>query len=250
VQHSFFPSSPFVIAHRGASKSAPENTISAFLKAKALGLSWVELDVRLTAEGEVIVFHDDELQRTTTGCGNVQAYPYSYLKTLDAGSWFNPDFAYEYIPTLEEVLNCLNTHQMGVNIEIKKLSIHQTELVEKVMAILQKQSLTIPVLLSSFSYSSLLFIRKKSSEARIGFLMDEWLPHWQSQCDELNAETVNVNQTILNETRVQAIKASKRLVLAYTVNEISRAKQLFAWGVEGLFSDCPPDFLTAIKGIE
>lgn len=113
---------PPIIAHRGASKYTPENTFAAFRKAKELGINWVEFDVMLTADGEVVVIHDETLERTTNGTGAVIAQAYSYLRTLDAGSWFDPSFANEKIPTLREVIKLLNELDMFANIEIKAQS--------------------------------------------------------------------------------------------------------------------------------
>jgi glycerophosphoryl diester phosphodiesterase len=110
---------PPLIAHRGASAYAPENTLAAFIKAQQLGVRWVEFDVMLTRCGEVVVIHDETLERTTDGVGEVSHYPYSYLQTLDAGSWFGAQFKGEKIPTLKEVLVFLAQHSMCVNVEVK-----------------------------------------------------------------------------------------------------------------------------------
>src|SRR5262245_86406 len=103
---------PPLIAHRGASAYAPENTLAAFKKAKELGAQWLEFDVQLTACGEIVVFHDERLERTTNGRGWIHEKPYSYLKTLDAGSWFNSQFAGEKIPTLVEALEFLRQNNL------------------------------------------------------------------------------------------------------------------------------------------
>src|SRR5438445_1086012 len=108
-----------LIAHRGASALAPENTLAAFRKAGEIGAKWVEFDVMLAADGEAVVIHDDTLDRTTNAKGNVCDYPYSYLQTLDAGSWFNPQFSHEKIPTLAEVIGVLRHCKLAANIEIK-----------------------------------------------------------------------------------------------------------------------------------
>ena len=93
---------PPVIEHRGVSSYAPENTMSAFTRAVQLGIQWVEFDVMLAACGTPIIIHDESLDRTTNGHGNVGDYSYSYLRTLDAGSWFSPSYSGERIPSLEE----------------------------------------------------------------------------------------------------------------------------------------------------
>ena len=92
-----------MIGHRGAAASAPENTLAGLRCAKALGCRWVELDVRLTADRQPVVIHDNRLQRTTDGRGRVSALPLAAIRRHDAGAWFAPSFAGERVPTLEEV---------------------------------------------------------------------------------------------------------------------------------------------------
>ena len=112
---------PPVIAHRGASVYAPENTLAAFTKAAQLNIKWVEFDVMQAACGEPIIFHDETLDRTTNAKGDVSQQPYAYLQTLDAGTWFHPRFAGERIPTLKQVLQFLRDTKIAANIEIKAL---------------------------------------------------------------------------------------------------------------------------------
>lgn len=107
-----------VIAHRGASAAAPENTLAAFQRAIDLGAHWFELDCSLTADGEVVAIHDDTVDRTTSGSGQVDEMTLAELKQFDAGSWFDPSFAAERIPTLGEALECAGD-RIGVYIEIK-----------------------------------------------------------------------------------------------------------------------------------
>src|SRR3990167_7563410 len=112
---------PKVIAHRGASAYAPENTLIAFTKAAQLEIKWIEFDVMQASCGTPIIFHDETLNRTTNGKGDVCRYSYTYLQTLDAGSWFNPRFSGERIPTLNAVMAFLANENMNANIEIKAL---------------------------------------------------------------------------------------------------------------------------------
>lgn len=109
---------PQVIAHRGASAHAPENTLAAFQRAIDLGAQWFELDCSLTVDGEVVAIHDDTVDRTTSGSGQVDEMTLAELKRLDAGSWFDSSFSGERIPTLGEALDAANGH-IGVYIEIK-----------------------------------------------------------------------------------------------------------------------------------
>jgi len=236
---------PPILAHRGARSFAPENTLAAFAMAKQCGLHWVELDVQLAACGEVIVFHDDTLDRTTNGTGPVHLHPYDYLKTLDAGSWFHPTFAEERIPTLQAVLQLLNQLDLAVNIEIKNMPGMEGPLVEKVVAVIQKSAFQPANFISSFSVPILERVRDVFPTAGLGFLMHTWQPDWSTVCDALRAVAVDVNSDILNAARVQEIKATGRALLSYTVNDPVVAKRLFSWGADAVFSDCPPLFLEA-----
>jgi len=231
---------PPIIAHRGANHLAPENTLAAFLKASELGFTWVEFDVMLSKDAEVVVIHDEELSRTTNGVGAVIDYPLSYLETLDAGSWFDSRFSYSRISTLQTVLSFLYQHKLSANIEIKGLQGCNELVVEKVFAILNKhtQHFMSPPLISSFSLPVLQLARQKSADIMLGFLMDEWMLDWETQCDQLQCVAVNMNHQILNRERAEAIKVTGRQLLAYTVNDLSRAQQLYSWGVDAVFSDC------------
>ena len=117
----FYLDRPLVMAHRGAKDVAPENTLAAFLAAVELGADAIELDVTRCATGEIVVIHDDTVDRTTDGTGSVDALPIDALRALDAGSWFEPVFAGERVPLLEEVLDRM-AGQLRLNIEIKRQS--------------------------------------------------------------------------------------------------------------------------------
>jgi glycerophosphoryl diester phosphodiesterase len=240
---------PPVIAHRGANQFAPENTLAAFLKAKQLGLQWVEFDVMFSKDHELVVIHDEELQRTTNGTGAVIHYTYDELKKLDAGSWFDARFAKERISSLQEVIDFLYEHKLSANIEIKALQNHNELAVLKVLDILKNNTgrfISQP-LISSFSHNVLRTIRKHSDECLLAFLMDEWMVDWEQICDELCSVSVNVNDALLTEARIQEIKQSGRQLFVYTVNNAQRAQQLLTWGVDAIFSDCPQEILDFIS---
>lgn len=229
---------PPVLAHRGARREAPENTISAFMRAKQRGANWVEFDVRLCAD-ELIVIHDETLDRTTNGKGHVNNIPYAALQNLDAGSWFSSDFTGERIPTLREVIAFLGRVGMNANIEIKDKEGREEELVNAVLKSVSEhwQHPMNPPLISSFSVNILKLVRKYSATAILGFLMNEWQDNWEKICNELNCAAVDVNHQILNSNNVKIIKKSGRLLLAYTVNNLIRANELFSWGVDAVFTD-------------
>jgi len=106
------------VAHRGGAAYAPENTMAAFMNGFELKADFIELDVAMTKDGVLIVIHDDTVDRTTNGTGKVVDLTYDYIRTLDAGSWFSPEFAGEHVPTLGEVLDAFRG-KIGILIEIK-----------------------------------------------------------------------------------------------------------------------------------
>ncbi len=236
-----FPSKPFLIAHRGASALSPENTLAAFRKAHEIGAKWVEFDVMLAACGEAVVIHDETLDRTTNGTGKVSDYPYSYLQTLDAGSWFNAKFSGEKIPTLADVLTWLHQYRLTPNIEIKPSVGQEEETVKKVLQVIEKnwRADMNPPLISSFSSIVLKYVRQYSKTHYLAYLMNDWQDDWKKSCDELNCIAVDINHRILTQARVDEIKSTERHVLSYTVDYPEIAQNLFAWGVDGIFSNCP-----------
>lgn len=232
---------PPIIAHRGASALAPENTIAAFLKAKELGIHWVEFDVMLSASGEVVVIHDENLNRTTNATGKVIDYPYRFIKTLDAGSWFDRKYHQEKVSTLSEVLAFLSNEKMSANIEIKALLGYEALLTKYVMDTVHQYQ--IPVFISSFSREVLQQVRIIDSNISLGFLMDEWHSDWQQFCDQVSATLVDVNHEILTKENIREIKSTDRQLLAYTVDNPIRAQELLSLGVDAVFSNCYLDFI-------
>lgn len=230
-----------VIAHRGASALAPENTLSAFRRAAEIGAKWVEFDVMLAACGEVVVIHDETLDRTTNGTGLVCDYPYKYLKTLDAGSWFNTAFRDEKIPTLKEVFGVLTECHLFPNIEIKPSLGNEEQTVKNVIAVTKQYwNANLPVLFSSFSHEVRRILRKWLPSGLLACLMHEWQEDWKKTSDELQCVAIDVNHTILIPERIHDIKSTGRLLLSYTIDDPIRAHELFSWGVDAIFSNCPP----------
>jgi glycerophosphoryl diester phosphodiesterase len=239
---------PPVIAHRGASAYAPENTIAAFTKAAQLGIKWLEFDVMLAAN-EPIIFHDETLDRTTNGSGDIAHYPYAYLRTLDAGSWFDTRFSGEQIPTLKHVIEFLLNTKMCANVEIKPLPGE-----DETTAILALNEISpffpqpnASILFSSFSIPSLQSLRKHSPHCLLGLLLHEWEPNWQAICESLHCVSVHVNEEIMTHEAAEKIKAMGKKLLCYTVNDPLRAKELYSWGVDAVFSDAPDKIVDSLN---
>jgi len=240
---------PPIIAHRGASGYAPENTLAAFQKAQDLGAKWIEFDLMLAASGEVIVFHDETVDRTTNAKGPVSEFSYPDLAKLDAGSWFSPDFAGEKIPTLKEVLTFLAKSSLSANLEIKPLPGQEEETVASVLTLLNShwpKNAGQP-LLSSFSLKVLEKLRQRSSEMQLGLLLHNWDLDWKAVAKELEVVSINVSDEMLTKETTADFKNLGKSLLCYTVNDVSRAKTLFSWGVDAVFTDYPDKILESLS---
>lgn len=252
MMRNLFKVFPPVIAHRGLSGHAPENTMIAFTKAAQTGAKWIEFDVMLAACHTPIIFHDESLLRTTGVKGMVVDYTYPVLHSLDAGSWFDPKFAGEKIPTLEHVLEWLQVANMNANIEIKPNPGQEILTVKKALPIVRQffPESTSRILFSSFAVASLHAVRAALPNANLGYLMHDWNPDWKKICDELGCVAVNVNQEIMTPERAAQIKQTGRQILCYTVNSSKRAKELYDMGVDVVFSDYPDKILAeyAVNG--
>ncbi len=243
-----FDFNPPVIAHRGASAYAPENTMIAFVKAAQLGIKWIEFDVMQAACGEPIIFHDDLLDRTTNRRGDVNHYPYVDLRSLDAGSWFDTRFAGEKIPALKEVMEFLQTYKMFANVEIKSLTGKEAPLVKRVLAeMVAYPEMQNNILYSSFSVDALYLLRKNSPNCSLGLLLHEWEPSWEKICAELNCVSVHVNHEIMTLHAAEKIKSLGKKLLCYTVNDLARALELYSWGVDAVFSDVPDKIVAGLN---
>lgn len=229
------------IAHRGACGYAPENTLAAMRKAKQLGAQWVEFDVMLTRDNQAIIFHDATLNRTTNGCGKIANTDYLNINKLDAGSWFNREFADEKVPTFVELLNCLQDLKLHINVEIKPTLGRDVDTARKTLFLLNQYWLpnNSAPLVSSGSLKSLQAVREQDKSIALGWITDKWSKNWQTNLNSLNCISLHINHKVLNAARVAAVKQTGCLLLAYTVNDIERAKTLFDWGVDAVFTDFP-----------
>ncbi len=160
---------PLIIAHRGDSANAPENTLVAFRLAYENGADGIELDVMLSADRQLVVIHDDTLDRTSNGHGEVGEIPLTALRELDAGAWFSPKFKGEPIPLLDEVFTELGGKFL-INVELKNYKTPKDQLPELVVALVEKHALSDSVLLSSFNARNLLRAKSLAPEIRTGLL--------------------------------------------------------------------------------
>ncbi len=230
-----------IIGHRGASAYAPENTMSAFKQAQALGCSFVEFDVMLSADGEALVFHDETLKRTTNGRGKFGLVTAEYLQTLDAGKWFSKYYKGEHIPLLRDVLEWMAGTNVQANIEIKPYPGFTEPTAIAVLTHISRfwpQGKTLP-LVSSFDLDALRICRSMSPELPIGLLLSEWQENWLQLADEQQCFSVHLSLKDATQARIHEIKKHGYAVCIYTVNRKRKAAKLFGWGVDAVFSDYP-----------
>jgi glycerophosphoryl diester phosphodiesterase len=240
---------PKVIGHRGAAAYAPENTLESIATAADLGVEWVELDVKLTKDMVPIIFHDELLDRTTNGSGAVADTLYEDIRQMEAGSWFGDSFAGIKIPTLEEAVDVLLRHDLGLNLEIKPCPGREKETAEAALDMLsQIWDDHKRLLISSFQHVSLEVARDMTPDWARGYLIggEEMPENWKDMADYLDVTTMNIGTRLLTRELCDEIMEMELPILAYTVNQPDEARQLQRWGVDCLFSDCPDVILENI----
>ncbi len=235
------PPLPSIIGHRGAAGHAPENTLASIRTAATLGAAWVEFDAMLTGDGEIVLIHDERVDRTTDGNGRVAAMDLAVLRRLDAGSWFDPKFAGERIPTLGEAAALLADLGLGANVEIKPASGHERatgRAVGEFLANEWPEGLLAPIL-SSFSEEALDAARLAAPNVPRGLLVGRVPADWRGRLERLGCAGIHCAQKQLRPDQAEAILTAGIRLLAYTVNDADRARTLLGWGVEAVFTDYP-----------
>jgi len=241
------PLLPPVIGHRGAAARAPENTLAGLRRAKELGCRWVEFDVRLTADGALVLCHDSRLERTATGRGRVSAQDLAAIRRCDAGSWFAPEFVGERVPTLDEALLLAAELDLGANIELKADRGQQHRVGAAVAATLEQlQGRLPPVLVSSFQPMGLYEVHKLAPRVPLGILFRVVPRNWSDIASRFECGVIGADHRRLRPRRIAEIRAAGYQLAAYTVNDPQRARALFGWGVTSVFSDVP-DIISAVS---
>jgi glycerophosphoryl diester phosphodiesterase len=232
---------PPVIGHRGAAGCAPENTLAGLRKAKELDCRWVEFDVRLTADGELILLHDERLERTTNGRGKAALMPLTTVRRYYAGHRFGPSFPEERVPTLIEAVGVLGELGVGANIELKAARGREAETGAAAAALLSRiwpPHLPEP-LISSFLQEALLAAKTLAPSIARGMLFRAVPRNWRVLAEKLGCATIHADHRSLHPALVAEIREAGYASLAYTVNDAARAYTLFGWGVTSVFSDIP-----------
>ena len=232
---------PLILAHRGASAHAPENTLAAYELALVQGAHGVELDAKLSADGEVVVIHDATVDRTTDGKGRVSQLTLAALRELDAGSFFSEKFNGEKIPTLAEVFEAIGDRAL-INVELTNYSTPRDGLADKVCELVKRFGLEEKVLFSSFLPSNLKRTRNLLPDTPRGLLaLGGWIGWW-ARSFGFNFGDYQALHPHLNDTTPQQIARVHRLkrrIHVYTVNAAEDIRRLINWNVDGIITDDP-----------
>lgn len=256
-----------IIAHRGARSLAPENTLAAAVKALEYGADGWELDVAMSADGVLVLLHDDTLERTSNAAQvfpdrrpwTVYDFSLDELRQLDFGSWFVQADPFEQaaegkitaeelqsyaglpITTLEEALQFTREHDWWVNIEIKDASDTAADavIVPKVVELVEQLDMLDQVLISSFKHDYLRQVKSLNPDIATGVLVDKTEKDPLGLMQEYDAQAYHPKGTVINAEQVQALIAAGYDVNVWTVNKESDMRQLLAMGVSGIFTDFP-----------
>lgn len=226
-----------VFAHRGASKYAPENTLSSFKLAQDMNADGVELDVHLSRDSQLIVMHDSNVSRTTNGHGQISKMNLGKIRKLDAGIKFDQHFRGEKVPILDEVVSTLDSKTL-FNIEIKKY-LRANGIVKRVVELIRRNKLQDRAIITSFSPLTLRKAKKIDEKICVGltllpFFRFAWLANFVPGLDAVSAHQSSISVRFVKKMHSRDIK-----VFAWTLNEKWAVKKMISYGVDAIITDAP-----------
>ncbi|MBI3286659.1 MAG: hypothetical protein HYZ68_01290, partial [Chloroflexi bacterium] len=241
---------PLILGHKGAPQVAPENTLASLRVALELGADGVEFDVRPCRSGELVVIHDESVDRTTNGRGRVSSLSLSQLKALDAGSWFHPRFEGERIPTLEVALEVASSASL-IDIELKvDVRRRRAHIGRRALGIVAERGLLDRVLFSSFDPFVLWHLRHLDPRVRTGLLLAPrrqaaWMRAWRM--GETSFDVLCPHHQMLNPEFVGRARANGYGLLVWTISEPAEMRRLAQLGIDGLITDRPDLALRVLR---
>ena len=236
-----------VMGHRGAALLAPENTLASVRAAAEAGATWVEIDVYLIAEGGLVIFHDDTLDRCTNGSGVTREARPTEVAELDAGAWFSEKFVGEKVPTLLEALECIQSLNLGLNLEIKHDGADVENIVPAVMAMLRDHwQDNDRLMISSFNLAALELCYEIDPQRHLAPLYEDIPEDWQEQLAGIEAYSLNCDYSRLTEAQARAVKAAGYKLLCYTVNDPQTVEAHWTWGMDAVITDDPTRFASLL----
>ncbi|WP_232699225.1 glycerophosphodiester phosphodiesterase [Brevibacillus daliensis] len=229
----------YIYAHRGASGQYPENTFPAFHAAYLHGADGLEIDVQLTADGEIIVMHDTRLEHTTNGKGEVRDFTLHDIRRLNAATKHHLAIQPAKVPELSEVLLFAKTTGLKLIIELKNFIVPQPNLEEKLIRAIYDFRLTSQVVISSFNFTSLLRIKEIDPKIRTGLL---YFGQLQRPCDiakEYRADELHAPDDQVTKALIKEAKKHNLSILSWTVDTPARMKELISYEIDGIITNFP-----------
>lgn len=234
-----------VVAHRGASHVAPENTLVALKKAVELGAEFAEVDVYQTKDGEIVLIHDEKLQRTTNAKGKIWDFTLEELKKLDAGLWFGEEFKGEPIPTLREAIRLVKG-KIKLNIEIK-IKREEPEIVQKVLDLIRSEKFEKDCVVTSFDRKTVEKIKQTAPNVETGFIFDKEYP---PDVFEGTWDALSSNYRLINPEFVQKARENRKKIYAWTVNSEREMKRLIGLEIDGIITNRPGLLRKVLKDLD
>jgi glycerophosphoryl diester phosphodiesterase len=234
---------PWVIAHRGASAHAPENTLAAFRRAVELGASGIETDLRVTREGRFVLLHDSRVNRTTNGRGRIDQLGFEAVRKLDAGSWFDNGFAGERVPSLEEALALAAELNVWLYLELKAAL--EGSLPFALADLLRRSRRMDRVVLLSFDPASLSLLRSTDPRLLTALLVGRTGPTIEA-ARRAEAQLVAPRYKRVTRRLVRRAHEAGLGVVAWTVNTRQEMRRMLALGVDGIMTDWPDRLIETI----
>lgn len=239
-----------ILAHRGASAYAPENTMEAFRLAVEQQADGFEIDINLTKDGEIVVIHDDSIDRTSDGKGDITHYTLSELKKFNFNKGFEDQYATAGIPTLREVLELVKEHDLYLNIEVKdilsKMNLY-AGLGSAAAELVREYGLTENVIFSSFNHASMVRLKEEYPEMRTALLYIAGLYEGEKYAKLANADALHPVFFGVNRSNVEQAQAAGIQVNAWTVNEQEHIRMMMDAGVDAIITD-RPDVCFTMRG--
>ncbi|MGN4125163.1 glycerophosphodiester phosphodiesterase [Lysinibacillus sphaericus] len=235
-----------IFAHRGVSSHYPENTGAAFYAASKLPIAGIELDVHLTADGEVVVIHDETIDRTSNGTGYVKDYTLQQLRAFDFGSWFSDEWRGESILKLGEVLELFAGTHHRINIELKTDVFPYDGIETLVLKDVASYQMTERVIISSFNHESIQIVSQIAPYIETAALFAEILIDFTTYTAQIPTNAIHVSLPTAFRKSVGSALEKGAIVRAYTVNGIDMALQLQQLGIDAIFTDDPQKMLDAL----
>ena len=225
--------------HRGFSGKYPENTMLAFRKAVEIGVDGIELDVQLSKDGEVVICHDETVDRTTNGKGRIKDLTLAQLKQLNASAAFAGRYGVNEIPTLREYFELVKDLPIETNVELKTGVYEYEGIEEKVWALIQEFHLEDRICISSFNHFSVLRMKKIAPQLKFGFLFDTWLIDAGAYCAKHGMDSFHPNYHNLTHEVVAEVKRHGLEIKTYTVNTEEDVRDLASKGVDVVIGNYP-----------